>query len=188
MDSQNDYSNPWKVLAEKKIYENPWIDLIEYEVLNPAGNRGIYGKVHFKNLAVGIVALDENFNITLVGQYRFTLNKYSWELPEGGCPEGENPLEAAKRELLEETGLVAEKWELLFNQHLSNSVTDEYGYVYLAQGLKQETPDPEETEKLIVKKVSVDEAYKMTLKGIITDSLTVAAIYKIKLLICSGKL
>jgi len=186
--STSSFDNPWKILGERKIYDNPWISVTEYAVLNPAGNKGIYGKVHFKNYAVGVVPLDEHHQITLVGQYRFTLNQYSWEIPEGGCPEGEDPLDAAKRELLEETGLVAARWDLLFTQHLSNSVTDEYGYAYLARDLQQCDAKPEETEKLMIKKVSVEEAYKMVEAGEITDSLTVAAIFKIKLLFCSGEL
>ncbi|MEP6682971.1 MAG: NUDIX hydrolase, partial [Parafilimonas sp.] len=102
----NEENNPWQVLHQKEIYDNPWIHVTEYDVLNPSGNKGIYGKVHFKNVAIGIVPLDENMNTYLVGQYRFTINEYSWEIPEGGAL-NEEPLAAAQRELLEETGLKA---------------------------------------------------------------------------------
>lgn len=181
-------NNPWVIKAEKQVYENPWIALTEYDVLNPAGNKGIYGKVHFKNTAVGIMVLDENLDTWLVGQYRFPLNTYSWEIPEGGCPVGEDPLEGAKRELLEETGLIARHWQLLFSMHLSNSVSDELAIIYLATGLTQQEAQPEETEQLLLKKVPFDEAYRMVEEGIITDSISVATIIKIKLLLAEGKL
>src|SRR6476661_7194004 len=106
----NEKSNPWKILGEKNIYDNKWINVTEYDVINPSGGKGIYGKVHFKNLAIGIVPLDEEFNTYLVGQYRFPLNQYSWEVPEGGGLLGDDPLSAAERELLEETGLKAAYW------------------------------------------------------------------------------
>src|ERR1700712_949568 len=113
--------NPWKIVNQKMIYENPWIKLTEFQVINPSGGNGIYGKVHFKHRAVGVIPLDEKGNIWLVGQYRFTLNQYSWEIPEGGGRMDENPLDAAKRELLEETGLVAREWTKIMTMHLSNS-------------------------------------------------------------------
>src|ERR1700749_2172291 len=97
----NPEENPWQIVSEKNVYDNPWINLTEYQVINPSGNPGIYGKVHFKNLAIGVLPLDEEMNTYLVGQYRFTLNQYSWEIPEGGGAAGEHPLDSAKRELLE---------------------------------------------------------------------------------------
>jgi 8-oxo-dGTP pyrophosphatase MutT (NUDIX family) len=181
-------NNPWSIEAERKLYDNPWISLTEYDVINPSGNKGIYGKVHFKNTAVGIVAIDEKLNIYLVGQYRFPINEYSWEIPEGGAPVGTDPLEGGKRELLEETGLRAADWEPLMQMHLSNSVSDELAIVYLATGLTQHQAEPEETEQLLIKKVPVTEAYQMVEEGIIKDSMSVAAIIKIKLLLAEGKL
>ncbi|MEO8171805.1 MAG: NUDIX hydrolase [Sediminibacterium sp.] len=180
--------NPWVIQDEKHVYENPWITVTEYDVINPAGNKGIYGKVHFKNIAVGVIVLDEEKNTWLVGQYRFPQDSYSWEIPEGGSPEGEDPLTGAKRELLEETGLVAGNWRPLLQMHLSNSVSDELAMIYLASGLTQEEPEPEETEQLSLKKVPFDEAYRMVEEGMITDSISVAAILKIKLLFAEGKL
>ncbi len=180
--------NPWKITGQKPVYENPWISLTEYDVINPAGGKGIYGKVHFKNLAIGIIPLDKSLNTWLVGQYRFSLNQYSWEIPEGGGSFDLDPLDSAKRELLEETGLLANQWEPIMKMHLSNSVTDELAIVYLARELEQHNPEPEETEQLVIKKLPFDEAYKMVEEGTITDSITVAAILKIKLLMLNGQI
>jgi 8-oxo-dGTP pyrophosphatase MutT (NUDIX family) len=180
--------NPWQILSSKEQYDNNWIKVTEYDVINPNGGKGIYGKVHFKNLAIGIVALDEQMNIYLVGQYRFPLDQYSWEIPEGGGILGTDPLESAKRELLEETGLKAKEWSLILKMHLSNCVSDEYALIYLARQLEQHAPMPEETEQLIIRKISFEEAWQMTDKGLITDSMSVAAIQKVKLLLLEGKL
>lgn len=180
--------NPWQITGEKQVYDNPWIQLTEYQVINPSGGRGIYGKVHFKNTAVGVLVLDEAMNTWLVGQYRFTLNAYSWEIPEGGAPEGTDPLEGGKRELLEETGLVAARWEPLLEMHLSNSVSDERAVIYLARELRQEQPEPEETEQLVIRKLPFAAALEMVEKGQITDSMSVAALYKVQLLLAQGKL
>ncbi len=180
--------NPWKTIAEKIVYDNLWINLTEFNVINPGGGKGIYGKVHFKNIAVGIIVLDEGLNTYLVGQYRFTLNAYSWEIPEGGGPINTDPLASAKRELMEETGLVASQWEELFTMHLSNSVSDEKAIVYLARGLRQEKPKPEETEQLAVRKIPFAEAVEMVDNGQITDSMSIAAIYKVQLLLIQRKL
>lgn len=176
-------ANPWTVNGEKVMYDNNWIKVTEYDVLNPAGGKGIYGTVHFKNIAVGVLPLDAEMNIYLIGQYRFALGQYTWELPEGGCPLGTSPLETAKRELLEEAGLIAGEWQEILKMHLSNSVSDEIAYVYLARQLQQRVADPEETEQLQIRKLPFEEAYRLVEKGEITDSITVAAILKVKLLL-----
>lgn len=184
----NELHNPWTVLQEKKIYENPWIKVTEFDVLNPAGNKGIYGKVHFKSIAVGVLPLDEELNTYLVGQFRFTIDRYSWEIPEGGGAFGVDPIESGKRELLEETGLVATEWTQIVEMHLSNSVSDEYAVVYLARNLSQQTASPEETEQLQVKKLPFEEVYQMVERGEITDSMSVAAILKVKLMLADGRI
>jgi len=185
---QHPEENPWQITSEQEVYDNPWINLTEYKVINPAGNPGIYGKVHFKNRAIGIVPLDADLNTYLVGQYRFTINQYSWEIPEGGGPLNEDPLDAAKRELMEETGLVAHNWTQIQTMYLSNSVTDEYCIIYAATGLEQHEAEPEDTEQLMVKKVPFDEVYRMVCDGKITDAVTVTAIMKVKLLLMEGSL
>jgi 8-oxo-dGTP pyrophosphatase MutT (NUDIX family) len=185
---QQPEDNPWQIKSSKEIYDNPWIKLTEYQIINPAGNPGIYGKVHFKNRAIGIVPLDAELNTYLVGQYRFVLNQYCWEIPEGGGPLTDAPLDAAKRELLEETGLTASNWTEIQQMHLSNSVTDELCYIYVATGLEQFEPEPEDTEQLMVKKLPFDDVYQMVCNGQITDGVTVAAVLKVKLLMLESKL
>jgi len=177
------HKNPWTIISSSPIYDNNWINVVEHKIINPAGGVGVYGKVHFKNLAVGVVALDEEGNIYLVGQYRFPLDAYSWEIPEGGSPAGVDPLESAKRELKEETGIIAHKWQKLLDIHLSNSVSDEKGYIYLATGLEFREAEPEETEVLQVRKIALEQAYQMVLDGSITDSLSVAGILRTKILL-----
>ncbi len=185
MDTQE---NPWTILNQKPVYENAWISLTEFQVINPSGGRGIYGKVHYKHIAVGILPLDAEWNTWLVGQYRFPLDQFSWEIPEGGGRMDEDPVDAAKRELMEETGLIAKDWTIIVTMHLSNSVSDEQAVIFLARNLEQKKADPEETEKLVIKKLHFDEAIGMLEKGLITDSMSVAAIQKVRLMIFEGKL
>jgi 8-oxo-dGTP pyrophosphatase MutT (NUDIX family) len=169
--------NPWTTVSVQHIYENPWISLEEHQVINPAGGKGIYGKVHFKNRAIGIVPLDDQGNTWLVGQYRYTLNEYSWEIPEGGSPLEIAPLESAKRELKEETGITATKWQQIMRMHTSNSITDEESFIFLAEELSFGESELEETEAdLVLRKIPLKEVLKMVVTGEITDSLSVAAI------------
>jgi 8-oxo-dGTP pyrophosphatase MutT (NUDIX family) len=175
--SEKEIKNPWTTLSGDVKYENKWITVTEYQVINPAGGKGIYGKVHFKNKAIGIVALDKDLNTWLVGQYRYTLNEWHWEIPEGGGPMHEPPLESAKRELKEETGLVARQWKQIMRIHTSNSVTDEEGFIFLAEDLEQGNNAPEETEAdMKVWKLPLSDALDMVLQGKITDSITVMAL------------
>ena len=180
--------NPWKTLNSELKYDNNWISLTEHQVINPSGGNGIYGEVHFKNLAIGILPLDENYNTWLVGQYRYPLKAYSWEIPEGGGILGVDPLESARRELLEETGLSACNWMEIQRMHLSNSVSDELAIIYVATDLIEGIAMPEETEQLVIKKLPFNEAYEMVLNGTITDSMSVACILKAKILMINGDL
>jgi 8-oxo-dGTP pyrophosphatase MutT (NUDIX family) len=178
----NKITGNWIVLSEKNVYDNPWISVTEFNVINPSGKAGIYGKVHYKNIAIGIIPIDHQGNIHLVGQYRFVLNKYSIEIPEGGGALNIDPLISAKRELKEELGLVANKWEKILEMHLSNSVSDEFCIVYLATDLISGEPEPEETEALESIIIPFDEAYKKVMNFEITDAISVAAILRIKLM------
>ena len=180
--------NPWKITSEKEIYDNPWINLTEYQVINPSGNPGIYGKIHYKNIAIGILPLDDNLNTYLVGQFRFALEQYSWEMPEGGGILNIDPLLSAKRELLEETGLKAQSWVELQRIYLSNSVTDELSIIYLARDLEQFEAEPEDTEQLLIQKLPFAKVYQMVCNGEITDAMTVAAVLKVQLMINENKL
>ncbi len=180
--------NTWKTLSSELVYESAWIAVHKHQTINPSGNPAVYSVVNFKNLAVGIVPIDKNGFTWLVGQWRYPLNTYSWEIPEGGCPIGETPIITAARELKEETGIVAKKFEEIMQLDCSNSATDEHAYVFLATELSFEEAEPEETEDLAVKKIHINDVFNMVLNGEITDAISVAAIFKIKYLIETRKL
>ncbi len=176
----NEAHNPWTTLSTREVYSNPWIRVREDQVLNPSGGRGIYGVVEFKNRAVGVVPIDDEGFTWLVGQYRYTHERYEWEIPEGGCPAGEELLACAQRELREETGLVASQYELIAGDiQLSNSTTNEVAYLFVARGISFAEANPEETEQLELKRVPLMEAIRMALQGEIRDGMSVIALLKI---------
>ena len=180
--------NPWQTLDKKEIYKNPWITVNHHNVITPSGNKGIYGTVEFAHTAIGIVVLDEDYNTYIVGQYRFPLNLYSWEIPEGGGKKDEDPLISAKRELSEECGIEAKNWTLVQKFHLSNSVTNEMGYLFIAQKLSYFDAHPDDTEELKIKKIPFKDLFKMVVDGEITDAMTIMAIYKTNYLIQNKKI
>ena len=178
--------NPWTRLARRVAYENAWITVWHDDVLRPDGEPGIYGVVHYRNRAVAVIALDEQDRTLLVGQYRYTLSAYSWEVVEGGAAEGEDLLDAAGRELREETGYAAERWQEIARLHLSNSVSDEEAVCFLATRLRPGRAEPEGTERLQVRWVPFAEALAMAGDGRITDALSVVALQRVALLRLQG--
>jgi 8-oxo-dGTP pyrophosphatase MutT (NUDIX family) len=180
--------NPWTVLSQKKVYENDWICVDHHEVLGPSGLPGIYGTVHFKQLATGVVPIDENGNVVLVGQYRFPLHAYSWEIPEGGGAYSASARESAQRELREECGLAAKCWQEIVWTDLSNSVSDERCTSFLAWDLTDAPGEPDETERLQVARVPFWEAVNRAKRGEIRDSISVAALFRVALMALQGEL
>ena len=172
----NPERNPWKTLSSEVKYQNPWISVREDQVIRPDGESGIYGVVDCR-VATGVLALTETDELYLVGQYRYPMDYYSWEIIEGGAEIGEDPMDACKRELQEEAGLAAAQWEPLGHEiHLSNCHSSERGYLYVARELSHVGASPEGTEELQVKKVPWSEAVSMVMRGEIADAFSIMAI------------
>jgi 8-oxo-dGTP pyrophosphatase MutT (NUDIX family) len=181
-------SGPWLRHSRRVAYENTWVTVWHDEVTRPDGQPGIYGLVHFANLAVGVVVLDDEDRILLVGQHRYTIDAMSWEIPEGGVPDGESALDGAMRELREETGVTAADWREIGRLHLSNSVSDEAAVLFQARARHHGKADPEGTEELEVRWLPFEDALTMTLDGRITDALSVCAIQRLALERASGQI
>lgn len=175
--------NPWQTLSSERKYESPWITVTEHQIINPSGTKGIYGCVNFKNLAIGIIPLDKDLNTWIVGQYRYPLSTYSWEIPEGGGKKELSPLISAQRELKEECGIIAQKWTKIHEFNTSNSCTDEHAIIFVAQQLEFHQAEPEETEQLQVKKIPFKTLYQMVIANEIMDSLTIIAVLKLNYLL-----
>lgn len=174
-----DENNPWITHTNEVVYDNAWINVSHRDVTTPTGADGIYGLVHFKNVGIGVIPIDDQDHTWLVGQYRYAIDRYSWEIPEGGGPHNEDPIVAAKRELREECGLLAEHLEPIVHAALSNSVSDEHGLVYVATGLTPTETDPDDTEVLALRRLPVDEAIDMALRGEIDDSLSLLGLLRL---------
>lgn len=180
--------NPWSDLGFRAIYENPWMRVVEHEVIRPSGSPGLYGVVRAKKLAVGVVPFTPEGEVVLVGQFRFPLGRYSWEIPEGGSDGGESPEATARRELKEETGYGAGKLERFLELDLSNCISDERAVAFLAWELEPGPPEPEDGEELSLQRLPYPAVLEMVLKGEITDSISVAAILKVAALASLGRL
>ncbi|MEO0444025.1 MAG: NUDIX hydrolase [Pseudomonadota bacterium] len=177
-DKASEKTKAWQCLSSDVVYENPWIKVSHDTVINPGGNRGIYGRVQFKNHAVGILAVDEQGGTWLVEQTRYVFGQKTWEIPEGGSPQGEDLLISAQRELLEETGLSAKQWSPWLHMQLSNSVSDELATVFLARELSHGDMQPEQTEDISVRYLPLNKAIEMVYSGEIVDAISVAALLK----------
>jgi 8-oxo-dGTP pyrophosphatase MutT (NUDIX family) len=180
--------NPWTIHDTESRYDNPWIRVTESQITHPSGRPGIYGVVHFKNLAVGVIPVDSEGCTWLVGQYRFPLGRYSWEIPEGGCPLGTPPEATAHRELAEETGLAARHLVELQRMDLSNSTTDESAVLYAAWEISHGTAAPEDSEQLQVRRLPLGRVFEMVAAGEITDAMSIAALLKLRLMALDGAL
>jgi len=177
-----DPSNPWTTLSSRPIYDNPWIAVTEHRIVHPGGGDGIYGVVHYKHTAIGIIPVDGEGHTWLVGQFRYPLGRYSWEIPEGGGKLDVPILDSARRELSEETGLSAARWTEILRVDLSNCIGDEQGVVFIAEDLTIGEPHPDPDEKLELARVPLAEAIRMAMDGEITDSLSILGLLKARAL------
>jgi len=182
------HGTPWTSLSERLIYDTPWLRVTEHAAVAPTGRPATYGRVGFKNRAIAVVPLHADGTLTLVGQNRFPFGRYSWEIPEGGVPYDEDPLDGAKRELAEEVGLAAADWRQILSLELSNSITDEHAYGYLALDLTPVDVAPDDTEDLAVARVPFGEALTAVTAGWITDVLTVALLLRVHHMAVTGAL
>ena len=179
---------PWRTLSIEERYATPWISVSHHEVIDPSGGRGIYGVIHFKNVAVGIIPLDAELNTWIVGQYRYPIKQYSWEIPEGGGRRDVPPIDSARRELREEVGIEAARWTEVLRMDLSNSASDEEAIIFVAQGLTFHQPEPEATEDLAMRRLPFRELFEAVMRGEMRDSLTVAAVLKVQRMLEDGTL
>ncbi len=177
---------PWRRRSRRTAYENAWLEVFHDEVDRPDGGPGIYGVVHFRTRAVGVLAVGDDGRILLVGQHRYTLDLYSWEIPEGGVDEAETMEAGARRELREETGYEADAWRHLFGFTTSNSVTDERGEMFMARGLHPGDSSPDATEDIEVRWATLDEIRSEIARGEIHDLMTIAAIQRYELDLASA--
>jgi len=182
------HGKPWTRSNGRTPFENPWLAVREFDATAPTGRPATYGMIHFKHLAIAVLPLHEDGTVTLVGQNRFAFEDYSWELPEGGGKLDVDPLDSAKRELREETGLEAAQWRKVLEGQLSNSLTDELAFGFLATGLTQTETEPDETEDIALARVPFGEALEVATAGYIKDVLTVAMLLRVHHMASKGEL
>ena len=180
--------NPWRVKSVATAFENPWFRVEEHDVVHPGGADGVYGVVRMRRVAVGVLPIDAEGMVHLVGQWRFPLGRYSWEMPEGGADPGEAAIDCARRELAEETGLRAGRLESILELDLSNSVSDERAVMFLATDLQEGEAAPEPTEVLRRRRAPFRDVLDRAVGGKIRDSMTVAALLRAYHMAITGQL
>jgi len=178
----------WRSVTSQTVFENPWIRVESHDVIAPTGHLAHYGLVRFANRAIAVLPLHDDGTVSLVGQARFAVSAYSWELPEGGGPLDEDPRAAAIRELKEETGLVAADLREILSFDMSNSVTDEAAVCFLATGLSQGDTAPDETEAFEYARVPFKMVLDAVIKGRIRDGLTVVSVLRVYHMAVTGDL
>ena len=180
---------PWSVASgPQRVHDNPWFSVDEYAAVAPTGAPARYYVQRYRNVAVGVIPLHNDGTVTLVGQWRFPLADYQWEIPEGGAPLAEDPLDGCRRELREEAGLQAADWRFLLRLQLSNSTSDEVALGWLATGLSRCDEEPEATEELAVARVPFREAVHAAVTGRVQDAITVAMLLRLHHMAVTGEL
>ena len=183
------HGRPWSHRGEpRRLHDNPWFAVEQYDATAPTGAPAQYYVQRFKNVATGVMPLHEDGTVTLVGQWRFPHGDFVWEIPEGGAPMGETPLEGARRELAEEAGLEAAHWREILRMQLSNAASDEVALGFLATGLTSCPIAPEATEELAVARVPFREALHAAVTGRIVDSISVAMLLRLHHMAVEGEL
>jgi 8-oxo-dGTP pyrophosphatase MutT (NUDIX family) len=169
---------PWQDLGHEVVHQTPWMKITEHQAVAPTGREASYGVLRFQNIATGVLPIHPDGTVTLVGQSRFARANYSWEMPEGGAPFGEDPLTGVKRELAEEAGLAAASWQLALRMEMSNSITDEIGFTWIAWDLTPVPVDPDPTEVIAIVRVPFTQLLHEIERGAILDALTIATAYR----------
>ena len=172
------HGTPWRDHGGRTVFDNPWMTVTEHAATAPTGEPATYGKIHFKNLALAVLPLHEDGTVTLVGQHRFAMMDYAWEIPEGGGPLDVDPLESIRRELREEAGLEAADWREILRFQISNSLTDERGIGWLAMGFTPAEQDPDDTEAIALARVPFREALDAVVNGWIEDGMSMAMLLR----------
>jgi ADP-ribose pyrophosphatase len=187
-DAWEEDSDPWIVKSMTRAFENDWFCVDAHDVLRPDGKSGHYGVIRIRRLAVGVLPIEADGRVHLVGQWRFPLGRYSWEMPEGGAQPGEDAQLCAERELSEETGLSAGSLVKVLEMDLSNSLTDERAVIFLATDLRHGQAQPEATEVLRRRHAHFMDIVARVADGRIRDALTVAAVLRAHHMAVTGQL